>query len=267
VTALAKSEVTPAAEGTNRHTALAVEAGISAGVLNNAAVTKYLEGCGGDVTAAVYDEVTGTTSLYRPGIAEDTASIMKVDILATLLAQAQADDTTLNPGQQDLAQEMIEQSNDDDAQDLWDSEGGATAVSAYDTAAGLTGTTPDEAGYWGLSTTTAADQVTLLKSIAYVNDLLSSTSRAYELGLMTDVDPDQAWGVSEGVPPGVTVAIKDGWLPLDAGGWQINSIGYVNGDGRDYLIAVLTSDATEAQGIATIDGLSALVWPALAPAA
>ncbi len=47
-----------------------------------------------NLTAAVYDNVTGTTSLYRPGVAEDTASIMKVDILATLLAQAPGGRTT-----------------------------------------------------------------------------------------------------------------------------------------------------------------------------
>jgi hypothetical protein len=70
------------------------------------------------------------------------------------------------------------------------------------------------------------------------------------------------------VAPGVTVAIKNGWLPLDAGGWQINSIGYIDGDGRDYLIAVLTNgNSTEAQGIDTIEGLSKIIWQALAPSA
>jgi hypothetical protein len=253
---------------TKATTALAAEAASSASILSSTAVSTYLASSGGNVTAAVYDEVTGTTSLYRPGVAEDTASIMKVDILATMLAQAQAHDTGLNSGQQELAQEMIEESDDNDAQDLWDAEGGATAVSAFNASAGLTETTPDAAGYWGLSTTTAADQLTLLKAVAFPNGLLTDDSRQYELGLMTHVDPDQAWGISNGVAPGATVAIKDGWLPLDSGGWQINSIGYVYGDGRNYLIAVLTNgDATESQGIDTIEGLSALVWQGLAPAA
>jgi hypothetical protein len=48
----------------------------------------------------------------------------------------------------------------------------------------------------------------------------------------------------------------------------VNSIGYVNGDGRDYLIAVLTSaNTTEAQGIETVEGLSKLAWQELAPRA
>jgi hypothetical protein len=41
------------------------------------AVAAYLAGTTEDVTAAVYDDVTGVTSLYRPGIAQDTASIMR----------------------------------------------------------------------------------------------------------------------------------------------------------------------------------------------
>ena len=58
---------------------------------------------------------------------------------------------------------------------------------------------------------------------------------------MENVTPDQRWGVSGGVPAGVTVALKNGWLPLDDANtdWQVNSVGWVSGDGRDYLIAVL----------------------------
>ena len=88
---------------------------------------------------------------------------------------------------------------------------------------------PDAAGYWGLSTTTAADQVQLLRTLAYPNSVLTPASRAYELNLMEQVEPGQAWGVSAGVAAGSTVALKNGWLPLDAGGWQVNSIGHVDG--------------------------------------
>jgi hypothetical protein len=229
-------------------------------------IAAYLATTTDDLTAAVYDDVTGQTSLYRPGVAQDTASIMKVDILATLLAQGQADGEALNPTETALSEDMIEQSDNDDAQDLWDTEGGATAVNAFDTAAGLTQTTPDQAGYWGLSTTTAADQVQLLRQVAYPSAVLTPASRAYELNLMSHVEAGEAWGVSSGVAPTATVALKNGWLPLDSGGWQINSIGYIDGDGRDYVIALLSDgNTTEAQGINTLQGLSGLIWQELAP--
>jgi hypothetical protein len=231
-------------------------------------VATFLAGHTDDLTAAVYDADTGYTSLYRPGVAEDTASIMKVDILATLLAQGQAAGRPLTAAQEELCEGMIEESNNDDAQDLWDAEGGASAVGSFNARAGLTQTAPDAAGYWGLSTTTAADQVRLVDKVAYPNSLLDDESRNYELDLMTHVDPSQAWGVSAGVAPGVTLALKNGWLPLDSGGWQVNSIGYVDGNHRDYVIAVLSSgNATEADGIDAIDGLSKLVWTELAPKA
>jgi hypothetical protein len=64
----------------------------------------------------------------------------------------------------------------------------------------------------------------------------------------------------------VTVALKNGWLPLDAAStdWQVNSVGWVSGDGRDYLIAVLTTgNPTEQYGIDTINALSSLIWTAM----
>lgn len=67
-------------------------------------------------------------------------------------------------------------------------------------------------------------------------------------------------------PPGVTVALKDGWVPIVAGDWQTSSIGYVAGHGRAYLVAVLTdANPTEGYGITTIDGISRVVWTRLAP--
>jgi hypothetical protein len=231
------------------------------------AVAAYLAGTTEDVTAAVYDDVTGVTSLYRPGVAEDTASIMKVDILATLLAQGQPRGQALTAAEQPLAVNMIEESDNNDAQALWDTEGGAAAVGVFNAAAGLTQTDPDAAGYWGLSTTTAADQVQLLRTVAYPNATLTAASQAYELNLMEHVDADEAWGVSAGVGAGSTVALKNGWLPLDSGGWQVNSVGYVEGQGRDYVLAVLTDDDTESNGIDFIQGLSGLIWQELAPSA
>jgi hypothetical protein len=218
-----------------------------------------------DVTAAVYDDVTGVTSVYRPATPEVTASSVKVDILTTLLAQDQATGQSLTSEQHALSQAMIEDSDNDDAQTLWDEEGGAEAVETFDTAAGLTQTDPDSAGYWGLSTTTVADQVQLLRTLAYPNAVLTPASQSYELGLMSHVQSGQAWGVSAGPGTNASVALKNGWLPIDSGGWQVNSEGYVNGDGRDYVIAVMTYGASEATGIATIEGLSQLIWQDLAP--
>jgi hypothetical protein len=82
---------------------------------------------------------------------------------------------------------------------------------------------------------------------------------------MENIIPSEAWGVTGGVPSGVTVALKNGWLPLQGeSDWQVNSIGWVDGDGRDYILAVLTTgNATEQDGIDTIDNVSTMLWPEL----
>jgi hypothetical protein len=235
-------------------------------------VSQYLAGRDGTVLAAVYDVRTGQSWRLGDGPAQDEASIVKVDILETLLNYS--DGAGLSADNQALAQQMIEDSDNDAATTLWYAAGGAAGLGPYNAKAGLTGTTPSLCvqctGFpwpgWGLTTTVPSDQITLLKRIIAPNPLLTSAERSYALSLLENVTPDQAWGVSGGVPAGVTVALKNGWLPLndDNTDWQINSEGWVSGDGRDYLIAVLTTGNPDEQyGIDTISELSSQVWSAL----
>ena len=144
-------------------------------------------------------------------------------------------------------------------------EGGAEAVARFDARIGMLDTTPDAFGAWGLSETTACDQVTLLRQLAFPNLILTTASRERALLLMSAVEPDQRWGVTSGPPVHAAVAVKNGWLPV-SNGWQINSDGYVHGDGRNYVVSVMTSgNPTEAYGIETIETLSRFIWRDLAP--
>ena len=116
---------------------------------------------------------------------------------------------------------------------------------------------------WGLTTTTPTDQIALLRELVGPSTLLTDAQRDNVLQLMENVTPSQRWGVTGGVPRPATVALKNGWLPLNGArtDWQINSIGWVSGSGRDYLMAVLTTgNPTEQYGIDTINQLSAIVW-------
>jgi len=226
----------------------------------------FLQGRQGDITAAAYNLRTRRLFLYRPGVHGDDASIAKVDIVATALAQAQADGTTLSLGEQELASAAIEESDNDDAQDLWDDVGGNPAIAAFNARIGMTQTILDPQGEWGYYESTARDQIRLLEHLVLPNPVLSEASRSYELGLMRDVDPAQAWGVSAGVLGPAKVALKNGWLPVGAG-WEINSIGWVSGRYRNYLLAVLSSDdPSMAYGVATVEGISRLVWEYFLPA-
>ncbi|HTU87692.1 MAG TPA: serine hydrolase [Solirubrobacteraceae bacterium] len=232
-----------------------------------AAIGRLVDERQGQVTIAVDDLLTGKEWLFNPGARDQTGSIIKVDILETLLRQAMEQRTPLGESVAETAEGMIENSNNDDATALWDQDGGAGGVGSYNRAVGLDQTTLNTDGYWGTSLTSAADQIKLLRQLTLPGGLLDAASREYELGLMENIEADQDWGVSAGIPSGVRVALKNGWLPLTTNtNWEINSIGWIKGDGRDYLIAVLTAhDPSEAYGISTVQSISPLVYADLAP--
>jgi hypothetical protein len=59
---------------------------------------------------------------------------------------------------------------------------------------------------------------------------------------------------------------RSDWGPCEgrARSWQINTEAWVDGDGRDYLISVLTdNNPTEAYGIQTVNSVSSIVWDTL----
>jgi hypothetical protein len=237
----------------------------------SSAVTSYLAGRAGTALAAVYDVRTGQTWTLGDGRPQATGSIVKVNILQTLLARRPLG---LPAADQALARAMIENSSNPAATTLWNRAGQAPGLRAYNASAGLLTTTPSTclvcAGFawpgWGLTSTTPADQLLLLRELVD-GPLLSPADRGYAVSLMENVEPGQRWGVSAGVPAGVRVALKNAWVPLGPADsdWQINSEGWISGDGRDYLIAVLTTGNPDEQyGITTIDTVSALLWAALA---
>jgi len=237
-----------------------------------AAAASYLPGRAGTVLAAVYDLRTGRSWHLGQGPPQAEASIVKLDVLETLLAErARGDGTGLSASDRTLARQMIEDSDNDAATSLWYAVGGAARIRSFNATAGLTHTAPSSCvvcpGFawpgWGLTTTTPDDQIALLRQLVTPSSVLSRAAREYALSLMEDVTPSQRWGVSGGVPAQVTVALKNGWLPLHGTGsdWQINSVGWISGRGRNYLMAVLsTGNPSEQYGIDTIDALAATVW-------
>ncbi|HEX6450055.1 MAG TPA: serine hydrolase [Trebonia sp.] len=230
----------------------------------------YLRTRRGQVTAAAEDLRTGQTWTLGDGRPQDEASVVKLDILQALLAR--------DPGgppaaQRALAKKMITVSDNDAATALWNADGGATGIGSYNTAAGLARTRLSACVAcprfpwpgWGLSTTTPADQVALLRQLVAPGKL-PAAARGYALTLLENITSSQRFGVSSGVPAGVTVALKNGWLPLNAANtdWQVNSVGWVSGDGRDYLLVILsTGNPSEQYGITTVDRIGALAWSAL----
>ena len=224
----------------------------------DAALTSAVAQANGAVSVAVTDLGSGQSLTYgADGHAFATASIVKVDILATLLLQAQDQGTTLTQNQQSLATTMIENSDNDSATALWDDIGQESGLNAANQRFGLTSTAGGTEGNWGLTTTTAADQLRLLRQVFTSDSLLSATSRQYVQGLLDQVESDQRWGVSAAAS-GSDYAVKNGWLPRSATGlWVINSIGEVERNGHQLLIAVVSDgNLSESAGISLVQSVA-----------
>ena len=154
------------------------------------AISSYVATRADNVTVGVEDLTTGQIYQFRPGLVENTASTLKVDILATLLAQAQAAGRPLTPEEQSLAVPMIEESLDSAADSLWTTLGPG-AVGAFEREAGMTSTVPATDGVWGTTTTTALDRLAMIRTVVEPNSLLTDASRAYVLDLMEHITPSQ----------------------------------------------------------------------------
>jgi beta-lactamase class A len=229
------------------------------------AFRSYLSGRESRVGAEVLDLESGRAWRYHPHRYFNTGSIVKVQILGALLHRAQTERRALTHWERHHAELMIERSNNDAATRLWNTLGGAGGIGAFDLEAGLWHTFPSV--YWGLTLTTAMDQVRLLRTFLRRSPLYNAERRGYALRLMQNVVSRQHWGVSAGPPGDETVALKNGWLPEgDERDWIVNSVGWVSGHGSHYILAVLTEeDRTKDYGIATIQHLSRIVWNRLDP--
>lgn len=210
---------------------------------------------GAEVSVAVLDPDSGRSASYGTG-AFDTASIVKVDILAALLLQAQDAGRAPTAAEEAYATAMIEDSDNDSASALWRAIGTADGLDAANARLGLAETTGGAGPLWGLTQTTAADQVVLLRQV-FVADgsALSEASRAYVRGLMEHIAEGQRWGVSaaaDGAGGGSAWALKNGWLRRSTTGlWVVNSIGRVESGGHGCLVAVVSrGSGTQAEGIA-----------------
>jgi hypothetical protein len=221
-----------------------------------AAVRPVLREDAGHAAVAVDDLTTGTDVTDGGAKKFVTASIVKVDILATLLYQLQRAGQALTAQQQELATTMIENSDNDSATALYDEVGGAPAIDSANRVFGLQQTMVGTGGYWGLTTTTVDDQIRLLRIVCTRPSPLSRASREYVRNLMSHVEADQQWGVPAAADSGTRFMVKNGWLPNPVQ-WEINSIGEIVHDGQRMLIAVLSADnASEASGISVVAAIA-----------
>ncbi|MFD3560180.1 serine hydrolase [Streptomyces sp. NPDC058686] len=230
-------------------------------------ITAALAGRKGTVAVGLYDRTTNTTCTLRATSSYDSASVVKVTVLATLLWDAKKTNRYLTSREASLATAMITKSDNAATTSLW-KQLGTTKVKAFLKAAGMTRTVPGSGGYWGLTQINVQDEQKLLSLVTAKNSVLSDNSRAYILKLMGKVVSSQRWGTPAGAPSSVAVHVKNGWLQRSTYGWRVHSIGAFQGGGHDYTISVLThGNSTMSYGVDTIQGVARAIHRDLTPTA
>ncbi|MBL1116645.1 serine hydrolase [Streptomyces sp. 110] len=226
-----------------------------------------LRGRSGTVAISLRDHTTHTRCTLRANQGFDSASVVKVTVLGTLLWDAQRHHRGLTKREKTLAKAMITKSDNASTSKLW-KQLKPSGVKAFVRAAGMDATVPGKDGYWGLTRITANDQERLLDLITHPNTVLSDGSRACVLSLMGKVIPEQRWGTPAGAPGGTRIHVKNGWLERSTHGWRVHSIGAFTGGGHDYTLTVLTQgNRTMEAGVATIEAVARAVHRDLTPTA
>jgi beta-lactamase class A len=193
-----------------------------------------------EFSVAVLNKKTGQKYSFRGSERYETASVVKVQVLACLLLTAQDKKRELSATELSLAKRMIRLSDNDATTSLFSRLGRAPAISKSNKRLGLTQTTVNSA--WGLTKTTVDDQVKLLAKLADPKGPLNADSRDLAHQLMSTVDAAQDWGVPAAAKKGEDFTVKNGWLPRSTEGnrWIINTVGRIVSDDADLSIAVLS---------------------------
>ncbi|MFF9430085.1 serine hydrolase [Streptomyces sp. NPDC014746] len=219
-------------------------------------ITAALAGRGGTVAVGLHDRTTNTTCTLRATTSYDSASVVKVTVLAALLWDAQKSHRYLTSRETTLATAMITKSDNASTSTLWN-QLGVSKVKGFLAAAGMTRTVPGSGGYWGLTQINVTDEQKLLSLITGRNSVLTDNSRAYITKLMGRVVSAQKWGTPAGAPSTVSIQVKNGWLQRATRGWRVHSVGTFKGGGHDYTMTVLTDgNSSMNYGVNTIQAVA-----------
>jgi beta-lactamase class A len=207
-----------------------------------------------EFSVAVLDKKTGKRYAYRGTEAYETASVVKVQVLACLLLKAQDKDRDLTANELALAKKMIRASDNDSTTALFGQLGKVSGITACNKRLGLTQTKVNSA--WGLTKTTVNDQVKLLSKLVDTAGPLDEDSRDLAGELMSTVNADQDWGVPAVAETGEKFTVKNGWLQRSADNnlWIINTVGRVTSADTDVSVAVLShNNPTMDGGIGVVE--------------
>jgi len=158
----------------------------------------------GDVAFAVRTS-DGRFYGYRPDHDEWSASVVKAMLMVAYLDEPYVRGRALNARDKSLLGPMITESDNDDAQVIFDTVGQG-ALRALADRVGMThfATSP----VWGETEITAADQT---RFFLRIDSYIAKRHRAYAMSLLAGIVPSERWGIGEVAPKGWKLYFKGGW--------------------------------------------------------
>jgi beta-lactamase class A len=222
-----------------------------------------LRSAGPRVAVGVEDAASGIRCTARSTRRYDSASIIKVAIVAALLMEVRSAHRSLSAIERAQARAAITRSDNAAASTLWNRVGGAFGMRRFFARARMLQTVPGPDGIWGLTQVTAGDELMLLRVITR-NGLLAAADRSYLQNLMASVVGSQRWGVPVGAPGKATVGNKNGWLSRATKGRRVHSIGWVRLGATTYDVVLLSDgNASTTAGVQRLNTVARAVHAAL----
>ncbi|HEX8730706.1 MAG TPA: serine hydrolase [Ktedonobacterales bacterium] len=203
-------------------------------------LASYLAGKGGYVGVVAYDITRNTTYIYNSTGLFTMASSAKVPLMISYLTHIESLGRGPNSYELSVLTAMIEHSDNNAAQAIYDTLGDQSGQQYYLRKWGIYDYTPNVNG-WGWCEWSPGDMAHLL-TLLYQGKVLNSADRALAFHLMRSIESDQRFGVGDTAPSGANVAMKDGWVPEPDGWWAVNTSGIVIVGSETYIVTVYTRD-------------------------
>ncbi|HEX9038960.1 MAG TPA: serine hydrolase [Ktedonobacterales bacterium] len=225
-------------------------------------LARYLSGRGSSIGVVAYDVTRGVTYTYNSRGLFIMASSAKVPLLVSYLEYIESQHRGPNSYEVGVMSAMIEQSDNNAAQVIYDTVGYDSGQRAHMRGWGITDYQSNPNG-WGWGMWSPRDMAHLL-ALLQSGKVLNSADRNLAFYLMSHIESDQRFGVGDSAPKGAQFWMKNGWVVGPDGWWDVNSSGIVKVGSETYVVTVYNDGlGSFGQGIDIVNHVCGVIGQAL----
>ncbi|QCQ90623.1 serine hydrolase [Rhodococcus sp. SGAir0479] len=203
---------------------------------------------GADVAIALFDRRDGRYESFADTASFATASVAKLFIADDLFYRETTAALALTADEHTLVARMLEDSDDDAANELWDEYGTSELVDDVAFRYEMLDTSAPYDDHWWNTTTTAHDLVGYYAAVLDGRGGLDAAHRDELVGYLRRSHPvaadgyDQSFGIPAGLSGETAIAVKQGWMCCVDDRWMHLSTGVIGPDDRYVLVVASRED-------------------------